>query len=120
MTDLKKVMERLNSQKSKATREVVEEPPKKKVIVPEFEEEEQEDEDGESPQEKPKEKVKTVEESETPSEEERIQSQISLLQNTGIFRYELLAITQSMTDELKVLNYQLNKLIGDKDEDGKS
>lgn len=103
MADLKKVMQKLNSQKSEK-----EEKPKKKKVVEEEQEDFEEEEEQEDSEEEPK------EESEE-KEAEKILSSVEKLQNDGVFRYNLLSSINAVASELKLLNYQINKALSGED-----
>lgn len=106
MVDLKKIMEKLNSQKSDVKEE-------KSVVVPD--EESDDDLDDESDDVEVEKEVVSNDKSKDQNKT-KVLSNIESLQNNGIFRYELLAVNHLIAQELKVLNYQLMKLSG---QDGK-
>lgn len=125
MADLKKVMQKLNSQKSEKEA-AAKLPVKKKKVAPAPEPEEEFEDDDEEDLEEDQDETDD-EETEEDTEEEKVESDeaeqaailanIEKLQNDGTFRYELLAVAHKIATELQVLNYQLLKAFGG--EDGK-
>ena len=127
MTDkLKKVMEKLNSQKSKEKESKTEEKKEEKVeeekVVDEEEEDKGEDADEETSEEENNEPDKETDKEtviDQQAEDAAILANIDRLQNDGVFRYELLAALLKIDNELKILNYQILKATGGDDEEEK-
>lgn len=125
MADIKKVMEKLNSQKSKSAPANIPAPMKKKVLpkvepepeedLEEMEDEDQEDtEDQESADDQQEEEVEQ-EATEGKDQTEVINREIERLQNDGVFRAELLYQLIEINTHLKVLNTLIMKAIGGED-----
>lgn len=130
MSNLDKVMSKLNSQKQvKKTDEVPEiEPPKKKAVkrmadpeeVPEIEEEEEpdveeednEDENGEVPE--PIKEVKEIPKKDISKIQQQRAEEIQILQNNGIFRVEMLYQLTQINENLKDLNTLIAGVIENK------
>jgi len=125
MADLKKVMQKLNSQKSETAKAPVKKKVKKVEEVEEVEEDFEEDKDLDDDQEEDSEETEDddaeedpeVEKETTIDEETAILQQIERLQNDGFYRYEDLTVKHQLLQELKVLNYQILKAL--RGEDGK-
>jgi hypothetical protein len=126
MADIKKVMEKLNSQKSTKEAELPKKLPPlpklpKKAVSREVEEPEEdfdevEEEEVEEPEESQEQSEKEVVEG--TDVQSTINSEIERLQNNGVFRAELLYQLIEINTNLKVLNALILKAIGGED-DGK-
>lgn len=127
MADLKKVMKKLNSQKSEKEKLATEPKKKKKkkavAPLPEPEEEEEdedldeEEEDDDEEEDDSETEESEEEESETDEAKEAqiIADATEKLNNNGAFRYEMLHQLQEIGNELRLLNYQLSKALGGTD-----
>ncbi|HUS51316.1 MAG TPA: hypothetical protein VMZ91_14200 [Candidatus Paceibacterota bacterium] len=125
MSNLDKVMSKLNSQKSvKTTDEVpeIEEPKKVKKLPevpiveeeeePDIEEEDDEDENGEVPE--PVKEVKEIPKEDISKIQQQRAEEIQILQNNGIFRVETLYQLTQINENLKDLNTLIAGVINGK------